>query len=494
MTTATWTDPAYEGVAELLCARTGLTFTPNRLRDAEVGIGRAMTRAGITEVARYLHLLQTERVPLDDLIVELTVGETYFFREPAQFEFIRQEVVPEIQHHGAPDRLIRVWSAGCASGEEAYSLAILFEEEGLAERASILATDISRTALAKARAGAYGRWSLRGDQHALAERYFRRRGDQLVLGERFRGRVAFEHLNLALDTYPSFATGAWGMDLILCRNVLIYFNRETIRRVACRLLECLAGGGWLITGPSDPALSDDAPYETVVTPAGVFYRHRARTQSSPFAPRSVIRGSPAQTAAPPPVHVTSSQELVLSSVVKEPGLEGAPGTEPDSLAEARDAFAKGEYARVVESTSGLSADPAACALRVRALANLGDLSGAETTAMKAVADHPLATELHFLRAVLLVSLGRDDEAAKASRRATYLDRSLAIAHFTLGSILRRLGDLVGARRAYRNAYDLAVSRRAEEVVPLTDGESAGRLAEAAKAQMALLETIPEASL
>src|SRR5262249_43933663 len=107
---------------------------------------------------------------------------------------------------------------------------------------------------------------------AQAQRWLQRRGDRFVLDEKIRQRVTVEPLNLALDVYPSFATGTWGMDLILCRNVLIYFDRETVRKVARRLYETLAPGGWLITASSDPPRAADAPLHTVVTHVGVFYR------------------------------------------------------------------------------------------------------------------------------------------------------------------------------------------------------------------------------
>src|SRR5438876_76797 len=223
MTAVPWSNPTYEAVAHLLGARTGLSFSTHRQESVEQGIRRAMSRAGTADLNRYHDLLATDAAVLDDLIVELTVGETYFIREPGQFEFLRREVLPEIRARKGAEQTIRVWSAGCASGEEAYSLAILFEQEGLAEKTHILATDISRAGLARARQAVYSSWSLRGEGARTAEAYLSRRGDRFVLEDRLRRRVAFEYLNLALDVYPSFGTGTWGMDVILCRNVLIYF-------------------------------------------------------------------------------------------------------------------------------------------------------------------------------------------------------------------------------------------------------------------------------
>jgi chemotaxis protein methyltransferase CheR len=141
---ATGIDPAYEPLLQLLATRTGLTFAPSRQGFAVAGIRRAMVKAGIAHTVDYLDGLHATRYSFDDLIVEMTVGETYFFRDPAQLDHLRGEIVPEIQRRRGLNHVLRVWSAGCASGEEAYSLAILLEEAGLAERSHILATDISR--------------------------------------------------------------------------------------------------------------------------------------------------------------------------------------------------------------------------------------------------------------------------------------------------------------------------------------------------------------
>src|SRR5438552_3141063 len=166
-----WTQPACEAIIRLLGQRTGLYFPESRHDSVEAGIRRAMSRAGLTDLIRYRNLLERDAGALDDLIVELTVGETYFFREPAQFDFIRAEVLPDVQRRRGPEHGVRVWSAGCATGEEAYSLAILLAEEGLAGRAFLLATDISRAALAQAHRAAYRDWSLRGEGADRARPY-----------------------------------------------------------------------------------------------------------------------------------------------------------------------------------------------------------------------------------------------------------------------------------------------------------------------------------
>jgi len=487
-----WSHPGYEAVAQLLRMRTGLEFAPNRFGTAEAGIRRAMGRAGVTEVAEYLLLLQGDRIADDDLISELTVGETYFFRDPAQFDFVRDTILPELRRAKGADHTLRAWSAGCASGEEPYSLAILFQSAGLAERAQVLGTDISRSALARARAGVYRQWSLRALEEARRERYFLPRDDQWELIEPIRRRVRFEHLNLAYPHYPSLCSGVWGMDLIFCRNVLIYLSPDAVHQVGSRLIASLSEHGWLLTGATDPPLGDVEGCQAVVAPGGVFYRRAGVGHPSPRPARATI-------VAVPPIPALSKRGASPGQVTASPPAWRAPGVPArapvpvppeDPFEPAQQALRSGDYCRAVELIDRLEPSAAACVLRVRALANRGRPELALQSTQEALRSHPFALELHFLDAALRMETGALEEAAQAVRRVLYLDRSLAVAHFTLGTILRRLGDLPRARRAYRNALTQSEALPQDAPLVLGEGECAGWLAEAANAQLALLEAEP----
>jgi chemotaxis protein methyltransferase CheR len=276
------------------------------------------------------------------------------------------------------------------------------------------------------------------------------------------------------------------MDLILCRNVLIYLGAETVRRVVRRLFEALKAGGWLITASSDPLLAELAPFEVVTAREGVYYRHKRA---------AVVPGHARQAdESPPPVAERGPKpgpdESTPATVAALSGLTTAAAAGPELLAEARAALARGDYARALELTAGASEDPVLAALHVRALANLDDQE-AERACAVAADRHPLSAELAYLHALLLLDLGREAEAARGLRRVLYLDGSLAVVQFTLGSVLERLRDTAAARRAYRNAYDLCCGRPPDEPVPLGEGGQAGHLAEAAAARLAHLEaTIP----
>ncbi len=424
----------------LVRARTGLVFSDSRRTAFADGLLRAMQRAGTREpeAGAYLERLAREAPLLDDLVGEITIGETYFFREPEQFRLIEGDILPALRpSRGAAP--LRLWSAGCATGEEAYTLAIATRELG----ARILATDLCRSALAVARRGRYGRWSLRGVSQDVIERHFARAGDKVEVAPGIRDAVEFRYLNLAADVYPSLATGVWGMDLILCRNVLIYLDAETIARVARRLLDSLADDGWLLLGASDP----------------------------PLAAISV-----------PPL-------LVRHESASMPEDRAVPAAE--SAEEAGRCYTEGDYARAADlaatQTRRDPGDSASWILLVRSLANEGRLEEAGRACAAALDRHLTSAELTYLHATLLAEAGRYRDAAVAARRALYLDRTFVLAHFALGGARARSGDRAGASRSFRNAERLLARLPPDEPVRGADGEPAGRLAEMARVQVRLLE-------
>jgi len=425
-----------EELLALVAERSGLVFAPNRQVEAEAGIARGMQHAGATDIAAYLALVRRDGIALDDLVDELTVGETHFMRDPDQLDLIRREVLPALKRHRGAGAAARVWSAGCATGEEAYSLAILLEEEGL-DDAVVLGTDLSSAALEKARAGSYSDWSMRGVNGQFREDYFRPTRGRRILVDRIRNRVRFERLNLVgREDYA--AAGAFGMDLILCRNVLIYFGHETAGRVAARLFDCLAEGGVLFTAGADLLLGEHAPFEVEVTRAGLVYRRPRDARAAAVPARLADARSVGDREEPMP-------------------MKPLPPAEPDL---GREAF-----------------------LRVMGHANASGALEAERMAQAALRRHPLDAQLHYLRAALLVDLDRDEEAEHEAQRAVYLDRSLAVAHFLLGTILRKRGAGRGALRAFRNVRDLCAGRPAHEELPAGDGERTGALYVAASAEM-----------
>ncbi|HCF59448.1 MAG TPA: chemotaxis protein CheR, partial [Myxococcales bacterium] len=340
---AQWTDRAFAKVAQIVTRHAGLKIPEYRFREVESAVRKEMSARGLGSIGDYAALLERDDIALSDLVSDLTVGESYFFRAKAQFDLIRDRIVPELLRDRPERHVLRVWSAGCAGGEEPYSLAMMFEEMGLAGRSFILATDISRPALEKARRATYGAWSLRGASLQLARRYVRSVGKRYEVLPRFRKRVRFDYLNLAEDAYPSMANGTFGVDLILCRNVLIYFEAQVVALVARRLFESLAEGGWLLLGASDPPLGQLAPFEVLWTGAGLVSRRPPRHEQAARGQRAPARPSP-----PPP--------------------GAAQAAPPSALQQARQAYARADYRAAMGALRDAVDSPEAAGLFVRAAA------------------------------------------------------------------------------------------------------------------------------
>lgn len=447
-----WTAEDHQTVLRGVAEPAGLVFPASATATTARAVRRSVERSPARTAAGFLEWIAGRPAERDRLLTDLTVGESYFFRDPAQVEVIRTRVVPRFQATGTP---IRAWSAGCATGEEAYTLAILLREAGIAAGSVVVGTDIARERLSRARAGCYSRWSLRGVPRETVRRYFRRQGSRFELREEIRAMAAFRPLNLAEASYPSTASGIWGMDLILCRNVLIYLDRGAVARIAARLLEALSEEGWLFLGASDPPLSDLVPCEVVLTESGVAYRRRR--ESTKIVP------VPGLAAPSPPLPAARAR-----APAQPPARPRPPKPSEEGLADARESP---EYESV---------------MRVRALADRGDLIAAGTACAAALDVHRHSAELTYLQALLLGQAGHHRAAADAARRALYLDPSLVPAHLELASALHRLEDPAGARRSFRNAERLLAGIPGEAVVAGSAGETAGRLLQLARARLRFL--------
>jgi chemotaxis protein methyltransferase CheR len=521
---AAWSSPAMAAVADLVQATTGMVFPEARVKDVESTIHRIMARRGLPDASALVDLLRRDDVEREALVADLTIGETYFQRDPAQFTLLSDRILPALLARPDRSRPVRVWSAGCASGEEPYTVAMLFDELSALDRAQIFGTDIARQRLQDAQRGIYSRWSLRATPADIRQRYFRERGRYFELRPALREHVDFRYLNLAEDTFPSLSIGIWGMDVILCRNVLIYFDSRTVERVARRLIASLSEDGWLILGASDPAISEMVACDVVLTDAGLIYRrpgaagaanapggHDWRTPHEDPGQRLPPWVPPARDARPAPgdpaaVHGAAPPDHAGAVHDADGPADGAGPAAPTAAngstampdvaakADTGAAILAAYAARDFDSVADLAgASPSArldeksWTLWLRALANQGLLHDAGRVAAAALAAEPASAELLYLHAVLMLQAGRFADAAAALRRALYLDRSFIVAHVTLADALQRSGDMAGARRSLRNAAALLSALPGGDNVPASDGEKAGRMVELVRVKLRLLD-------
>lgn len=470
-------------VVDFVRASTGLVFPEARARDVEATINRAMKRLGATGESGAVEMLRRDENARELMIAELTIGETYFHRDPAQFEVLRTRILPDLLANRADGQPLRIWSAGCASGEEAYTVAMIATELGIADRVRIIATDISHSRLQHGRVGIYGAWALRGTSPADRQRWFTQRGKTFEVIPALRRMVQFGYLNLAAREFPSPASGIWSMDVILCRNVLIYFDDDTVRAVAQKLIRTLNADGVLIPGASDPQVAEYVACRAVLTDAGLIY------QRPGF-------GDDADARTPTPLEASfaGSASDVMADTADE-YIEVVPETVAAPLNQATDdsissAYVRRDFDAVVALASarertGAVLDAGDRATWVRALANQGQHAEAQAVLVSALAEGPTA-ELQYLRALLALETEDAAAAMEATRQALYLDRTLVVGHLTLAEAERLSGNIDSARRSLRNAARLLDAMTRDDIVPASDGESAGRMLDLVRTKEQLL--------
>ena len=454
-------DATLDLVAARVEAQTGLRFGDARRADLDLGLRRMAAARGAHgdgALAAWLLAEPWNQEKADLCARYLTVGETYFFREPRGLDLLCDYARKRLA--ADPQARLRLWSAGCCSGEEPYSMAIALRRAlpGLdPAQVSILATDLNPASLAQARSATYREWSFRRTDPALRRMYFRPAdAGRFVLDPAIRDHVRFAQLNLALPVYPSAANGTAGIDIIFCRNVLMYFSRELMAQVVARLRACLVDGGWLVVNPSEACTELFSGFSATYHPDAVFYRKSAGTVPRPAAPLAAPATlSPGRAAqgAPDRTHGATSPALRASAVH---GVLPAVRTRPASPAEQG-----GEPGQALE--------------RAHAQARSGEVGAALQGLLRAATRWPLSAQLHQAAAQLALDQGANEAALRHLRHLLYLEPGSIIGHYLDGVTQAQAGRRARAHRAFAAAAGLLAALRADLPVPGADGWLAGGL-------------------
>jgi chemotaxis protein methyltransferase CheR len=262
----------------------GCLVPEDRLAQLSRALERAAARLGLSGAAHLCRIIaerQLENSVLEELAAELLPGETYFFRDSPSLQALQQELLPRLLQERSGEKRLNLWSAGCSTGEEPLTLAILLRAS-LAEmdgwKIRILATDLRARALATARQGCYRDWSFRDCPEWIRTRHFERQASGAwAVAPDILAMVEYRQFNLVGDSFPPPDFPAGGFDLILCRNVLIYLDPCRIPLLINRLGECLAQGGLLLVAAAEaPSVSLDR-YECVHWGKALFFRKRNAT-------------------------------------------------------------------------------------------------------------------------------------------------------------------------------------------------------------------------
>lgn len=436
-------------------------------------------RLAATERSSVAYLAGLEQEPAHEeigaLAQELTVGETYFFRNIEQYRALSEVVLPARMRGRLDSKRLQILSAGCASGEEAYSVAIVARETALDASwdISILAVDVNRAMLAKGARGRFSSWALRETPEETRRRWFRSDGRDAVLDEEIRASVRFEERNLA-DQNPDL----WrpeGYDVVFCRNVVMYLTPASGQALVERITRALAPGGYLFLGHAETLRGLSHDFHLCHTHETFYYQRKerishgsvrvppavaARSTSFPTALEGLVQGADSWVEA---IRKASERIQVLADAPRAATASDAAAgaravTPPWDLGVAFELLRKERFGEALQLIRSLPAESAQDAdvvlLHAVLLTHGGQLGDAEEMCRRLVAIDELNAGAHYVLALCREGAGDRQGAVDHDQVAVYLDPGFAMPRLHLGLLARRGGDREYARRELQQALTL----------------------------------------
>lgn len=425
-----------------------------------------------TEYLKMLYNASDSSPIIEHLITGITIGETYFFRDSNQINLLQEMILPTLIKRKREQKkpTLRIWSAGSASGEEIYTIAMLLCDilpDIKAWTLTLLGTDINTQSLKKAINGIYSEWSMRSTSERYKQRYFTLNNNgQYIISQNIRDMVTFEYLNLNEDSFPSILNATNAQDFILCRNVLIYFDRDRGIKLMQKLSDSLVDGGFLLLGASDPVYTSETNLIFNYKQGALFTRptltesHKIEKVLNPVHKETIHKETLPkirQKTVTPKLHTEkkpSETSLTLTQEEQQKQIN-------QLLSEARwqetlDTI-KSYRHHIIKSAFLLSAE-------ATALANLGKLDQAVQRCHDCLAIDSTNINTYFTLAMVLVELNRTKEAEAAFRKTLFLDHEFVMGHFQLGLLLIKNKQHELGLKCLSNALAIVKSHSPEDEV------------------------------
>jgi chemotaxis protein methyltransferase CheR len=462
------------GFKSFLLEHSGLHFSQHNHRILERGLMRRVQALRMESLSAYFDFLTATPDNYDEinkLLGLLTIGETSFFRYRSHRQAVLDYVIPRLMEQNKSHGKLRFWSAGCSTGEEPYSLAIMLLEnfpELVDWDIQILATDINKRALRQAREGLYGERSLRMMEEVLKERYFEKVDNYFLLSEQARRMVRFEYLNLQTDPFPAANNATRDIDLLLCRNVLIYFELETIRRIIEKFSQVLRPQGFLFMGHAETMQNVSDQFQRHHQNNAFFYQRKERASIAAGVTESVparnVRRTETVVQVPAKTALAEPKKVVLRN--------------PEQLY--RDALFAFDHEKFAESAKLfeqiLEQQPTNAKALVGKgllLANQGKNDDARICCARAIKGNDLLPEAYLLRGLILDMEGFLERALVEYQKVLWLDPAFVMAHYLSAKVHGRLADTEKKRRSLRNTIRVLEQAADQAQIPFSGGLSRG---------------------
>ncbi len=501
-------NPVLTEIREIVLNKLGLNFLEKQEKELYAKIGAASKGFNFNNTDEFINWLINQPLTpaqIEKLATYLTIGETYFFREKKALDFLEFKYLPDlIGKRKGKGQHLKIWSAGCASGEEPYSVAILLKHvipDIENWDITILATDINAAFLEKARAGVYSKWSFRGIPESFKTNNFEKiENEKFRINGAIKEMVTFSYLNLASGPYPSINNIYNTFDVILCRNVLIYFSHKGIKTVTSKLYSSLADEGVLLVSPVETSDLISPKFNRLSYKGVTIYmkdpKNTSTIKSTPVKsttikyPQKQIHSI---TSKPTIRHFEKPPPKPLKTLdVKIPPLP-IPKV-PNKIPDKKKAIERSDYQKVLALyKAGLYNEveksvnkaiknnnqdcKSSILLLARVKANKGQLDESEKLCLHAINIDKVDAKAHYLLATVQSEQGKINEAIKSLNNTLFLEPDFALGHFLLGNILSNNGGggLNKSKQHYRNALKSLAKLKHDDILAESDGLTAGRL-------------------
>ena len=462
-----------------------LHFPEKRWNDLERNIKKAANEFGYSDITDFIDNITASplsQVDAEILASHLTINETFFWREPKTFEALERVIIPELLNRKKySKKSIRIWSAGCSGGEEPYSIAIAlkrFVPDIKNWDIEILATDISPLMLKKAESGVYGKWSFRGTPSWLKQSYFSEVSpNKFKINTDIKKMVSFDFLNLADNKYPSLINNTNAIDIIYCRNVLMYFNQERFKKVVKGFYNSLVEGGYLIVSANELSYQNFTDFETINIPEFVLYKKNTKTKHSSYEPPKTIDYNGFTDIKEEIANVNEPVEFskTVSDIIKKEKEKNK--TKVINNDDVKSMFLSGNYHDVIKVLNDRDKTPETYILQIESLANIGEIDSASKACEEAISKNKLDYKLHFLNATISQNQNKYSEAVSSLQKAIFINPDFILAYYSLANNMIKNENIKGAIKNYNNALSIMSKLDDEEIVEESEGLTVGRLKE-----------------
>ena len=446
----------------LIAKRTGLKIREQDKFNLNKHIWTRMKALQLKLPEDYYQLLESDIIASNqewhNLVVLLTNNESYFFRDDQQINVLRNHIFPELIKRKQSTKTIRICSAGCSTGEEPYSLAIILKEliPDLRQwNLTILGIDINRVALRSAEEGIYSPWSFRGVSEDIKQRYFQLINNRYHLSREIKQMVKFQTINLLKDPFPQIQFDLKDMDLLICRNVFIYFKLPAIASVLEKIYHTLQPLGYFIAGHAELAGQDLSQFQTLAFPESIVYQRPDSNNSVPKNPNLVYEKNLISQEKLPDQFSSRSTHLHFSSLISPENNKsvGLPKVEIPNIGELERPLTKINHQKAI----GINlSEQQQATLNIQETIQQAELlwqqqkyNLAINQLEKVLASNNISWYVYQLMAQIYADMGKYEVAAQSCQQALEIDAVAVSTHYLLAKIAEEKGNIEKAKQIFK---------------------------------------------